>query len=148
MFEIHRQLQEDCIIIGSFGLSQLLMMNDSNYPWFILVPARENKKELFDLDDEDQVQLIKEITLFSKFIANVFKADKMNIAALGNAVSQLHVHIIARFKDDPAWPAPVWGKTPAKPYSDEGKKEIIIKLREFLNFDFTSASDRTINNAN
>lgn len=130
MFEIHPQLKNDCIVLGRFELCILQLMNDSNYPWFILVPQRENVKEIFQLDESDQQQLFREITLFSEQLSLLFKPEKINVAALGNVVPQLHVHVIARYKDDPAWPAPVWGKVPAKAYTDEEKQNLIMKVKE------------------
>ena len=91
-------------------------MNDANHPWVILVPQRANIREIHELSDADQVQLIRESSRVSRTMAELFKADKMNVAALGNMVPQLHIHHIARFQNDAAWPNPVWGKYPAKSY--------------------------------
>ncbi len=132
MFEIPVQLKNDCFIIGRFRLSSLLLMNDTNYPWFILLPERENTREIFELGDEDQSELMKEISFLSKNLSEVFNADKINIAALGNVVHQLHIHVIVRYKNDAAWAGPVWGKFPAVKYSDEEKNLIIRKLKSFL----------------
>ncbi len=135
MFELHPRLNEDCITIGSFPLCQLLLMNDCNYPWFILVPQREGIREIFELSEADQQQLLSESSLLSKFIARHFKADKINVAALGNMVPQLHIHHIGRFETDPAWPAPVWGHAPAVPYSEQARDELLLLTREVLNGD-------------
>jgi len=94
-------------------------MNDSQYPWFILVPREAGLKEIIDLCEAQQVTLLRESAKLSKLLQQVFNPDKLNVAALGNMVPQLHIHHIARFKTDAAWPAPVWGKLPAVPYSDE-----------------------------
>ena len=107
-------------------------MNDSNYPWFILVPRRSNIVELFDLSKEDRNQLDYETVEVSKFINNSFKPDKINIATLGNIVSQFHVHIIARFSNDKAWPEPVWGKFPPEKYTSSEVKVILNKSRVLL----------------
>tara|TARA_Y100000768_G_scaffold317629_1_gene252909 strand:- start:372 stop:710 length:339 start_codon:yes stop_codon:yes gene_type:complete len=106
-------------------------MNDSNYPWFILVPRRPNIIELFDLSKEDRVQLDSETVEVSRFINDSFKPDKINIATLGNIVSQFHLHIIARFSNDKAWPEPVWGKCPSKNYTFSELKTILNKSRVF-----------------
>lgn len=119
MFTLHPQLEKDCIEFGDFDLCKLLLMNDSNYPWFILVPEREGKTEVFELDENDQQLLIKESNFLAQVLKHYFYADKINIAALGNVVPQLHIHHIARYQDDPAWPAPVWGVKPAIAYTEE-----------------------------
>ena len=117
MFELHPKLKEDTIQIGRFPLCLLLLMNDSNFPWFILVPEREGIEEIFQLTQEDQTRLILESSQLSEHLAASFKPDKMNIAALGNMVPQLHLHHIVRYVDDLAWPGPVWGRFAPKPYS-------------------------------
>ncbi|HEX7362082.1 MAG TPA: HIT family protein [Bryobacteraceae bacterium] len=116
MFELHPQLARDTLSLGKFVLCRLLLMNDANYPWFILVPERENIREIHELSDEDRRELWNESALLSRALTAVFHPDKLNIAALGNQVPQLHVHHIVRYKSDPAWPAPVWGKLPPRPY--------------------------------
>ncbi len=105
-------------------------MRDENYPWCVLVPDRENKIEIFDLSQEDQTQLQLESNTLLAFLKTEFDADKMNVAALGNVVAQLHIHHIVRYKTDIAWPAPVWGAFPAKNYTDEVLNERISKLCE------------------
>ncbi|MBT8128645.1 MAG: HIT domain-containing protein [Gammaproteobacteria bacterium] len=136
--DIHPQLLNDCLVVGRFSLSYLLLMQDANYPWFILVPDRENITEIFQLDEDDQQQLVAESSRLSMLVSEEFNADKINVAALGNVVPQLHIHVIARSKNDPAWPAPVWGRHPTRPYTDEETKGIISKLRHGLShgFDF------------
>lgn len=136
MFEIQSELKTDCVIIGRFKLSYLLLMDDSNYPWFILVPAKEGIIEIYELSIEEQAELMNEISFLSKNLSNIFNADKMNTAALGNVVHQLHIHVIVRYKNDAAWPGPVWGKVPSVKYSDDEKRRIIEKLRSFLPGDF------------
>ncbi len=129
MTDIHPQLLQDCVLLGRFELSRLLLVQDANYPWFILVPDREGVSEIFQLSDEDQIQLTKESAVLSSALKEKFAADKLNIAALGNIVPQLHVHHIARYQDDPAWPAPVWGKLPARPYTAKQQEEVIAKIK-------------------
>ncbi|MGH8278026.1 MAG: HIT domain-containing protein [Gammaproteobacteria bacterium] len=116
MFQLHRQLEVDTMPLGRFDFCRLLLMSDSNYPWFILVPERENIRELYELSATDRHQLADESTQLSRALAAVFQPDKLNIAALGNHVPQLHVHHIVRYKSDAAWPDPVWGKVPPRPY--------------------------------
>ena len=111
-------------------------MKDSNYPWFILVPDREEITEIHQLSETDQQQLISESSTLSRIIDKQFNADKINIAALGNLVPQLHIHHIVRFKTDAAWPAPVWGKVPAKAYTEEDTKQVVIRLKSSLSEDF------------
>ncbi|MDQ6991976.1 MAG: HIT domain-containing protein [Mariprofundus sp.] len=116
---LHPQLARDCFVLGQFPLSLLLLINDANYPWFILVPQRQGVSEIHHLSSEDQQQLMRESSLLASFIETSFDADKINIAALGNMVPQLHVHHIVRYKNDPSWPAPVWGHGPARAYSEQ-----------------------------
>lgn len=131
MFRLHPQLQADCAPLGRFALCRLLLLNDANYPWFILVPERENISEIYQLSPEDQSQLLRESSYLSQRLAEHFKADKMNVAALGNVTPQLHIHHIVRYRDDPAWPAPVWGKAPPRPYDNAAlaeRRRLIGKL--------------------
>jgi diadenosine tetraphosphate (Ap4A) HIT family hydrolase len=116
MFELHAQLAKDTIPIGRFRLCQLLLMNDNQYPWFILVPECENVRELHELNEDDRRQLWDESSQLSRTLTELFKPDKLNIAVLGNQVPQLHLHHIVRYTHDPAWPSPVWGKLTPKPY--------------------------------
>nr|WP_301294713.1 HIT domain-containing protein [Pseudomonas sp. S3E17] len=129
-------MQQDTLVIGDFPLCRLLLSNDSNYPWFILVPRINGISEVFQLDVADQQILWKETTLLAQLLNEGLGADKMNIGALGNVVSQLHVHVIVRKRDDAAWPAPVWGKHPAQPYTEEQVAAIRVRLRALLPADF------------
>ena len=108
-FQLHERLQQDCILIGRFSLCQLLMMNDSQFPWFILVPERADIKEIYQLSVADRQLLSVESCFLAENMADLFKAHKMNMAAIGNMVPQLHIHHIVRYQTDKAWPAPVWG---------------------------------------
>ncbi|MGK8438278.1 HIT family protein [Ectopseudomonas hydrolytica] len=138
MFALDSRLQQDCLLIGDFPLCRLLLMNDANYPWFILVPRRDEVSELFQLDAADQRQLWQETTLLAETLKDTFAADKMNVATLGNVVSQLHMHVIVRRRGDAAWPAPVWGRNPPRPYEEEQVRQLVSKLRLVLteNFEF------------
>jgi len=143
MFNLHPQLDKDCILIGQFKLCQLLLMNDANYPWFILVPARENISEIYQLSDEGQQQLLSESTYLSRKLMQVFSGDKMNIAALGNVVPQLHVHHVVRYKTDSTWPAPVWGKLAAIEYDELQLNEIMKKLQVLKDGGFMFLEDQS-----
>lgn len=125
-FTLHPRLAADTIGLGRLTLCRLLLMNDARWPWFILVPERAGVKEIFELEEKDQVLLHAETMLLSRSVSDSFQADKMNIAALGNVVPQLHVHVIARFECDSAWPAPVWGKGEPQPYDAPGLKRVRI----------------------
>ncbi len=118
-FSLAPELQRDCIELADWPLCKVLLMNDSQYPWFILVPRIAGVKEIIDLSEELQITLLQESGKLSKLLQQVFNPDKLNVAALGNMVPQLHVHHIARFTTDAAWPTPIWGKLPAVPYTDE-----------------------------
>lgn len=143
MFVLDPRLMQDTVVIGDFPLSRLLLSNDSNYPWFILVPRRADISEVFQLNADDQTQLWLETRLLAQLLSASFSADKLNIAALGNVVSQLHMHVIVRFRDDAAWPAPVWGKLPAQPYSAEQLSAIRARLRNLLTDDFRFEEEST-----
>lgn len=112
-WELHPQLERDTINIGDLPLSRVLVIQDANYPWLLLVPRRPDVTEIIDLDEVAQAQLMTETTRVARALKEVTACDKLNIAALGNAVPQLHVHVIARRKTDAAWPKPVWGVVPA-----------------------------------
>lgn len=129
IFELHPQLQRDCLEIGRFGLCRLLLMNESRYPWFILVPERAGVSEIHQLPDTEQMQLIRESSALARSLAQAFRADKMNIAAIGNLVPQLHIHHVVRYRHDAAWPATVWGRFDPAPYDDTGLAAVKAKLR-------------------
>jgi diadenosine tetraphosphate (Ap4A) HIT family hydrolase len=137
MAQIHPQLEKDCLLLGNFPLSYLLLNRDAHYPWFILVPNREDISEIYQLTAHDRQQLMVESCHLAEKLALQFKADKMNIAALGNIVPQLHLHHIVRYKQDKAWPAPVWGKLEAKVYTAMQLEQLIEKIRALKLADFT-----------
>ena len=122
-FQLHPQLAADCIQVGRLPLSLLLLFNDARYPWFVLVPQRKAVTEIFELAEDDQRQLWQESAQLSKFMKHAFHAEKLNIGALGNLVPQLHVHHIARYRNDPAWPGPAWGHSPPEPYEKHAISE-------------------------
>lgn len=113
-------------------LCRVLLMNNSNYPWLILVPRREGVREIFELTEADQQQLLRESSQVSQALVKLVNPDKINIAALGNMVPQLHIHHIARFRNDPAWPAPVWGHSEAAPYSAKRSDEMLCEINAAL----------------
>lgn len=141
MFALDSRLEQDTFALGDFPLCRLLLSKDANYPWFILVPRRRDITELFQLDDSDRQQLWKEINFLSETLKDCFAADKMNVAALGNVVSQLHIHVIVRRVTDAAWPSPVWGNKPAIEYSTDQLNEVCLRLKTALGdeFQFTEA---------
>jgi len=128
MVSLDPVLLNDCEVLGTFDLCQVLLMRDANYPWCVLVPNAEGASEVFDLSLEQQQQLSLESNTLLAYLSAEFHADKMNVAALGNVVSQLHVHHIVRYKNDIAWPKPVWGVNPAKAYSDKALKDLVSRL--------------------
>ncbi len=130
MTELHPRLAADCIRLGRFELSHLLLMNDASYPWFILVPDRDDVREIYQLNSADRAQLLDESCRLSAFLMNAFKGDKLNVAAIGNLVPQLHLHHVVRFESDRAWPLPVWGKFPALPYTDAVLAGLRTKLAD------------------
>ena len=139
MATLHPQLANDCLLLGKFTLSHLLLMRDANYPWCILVPDRENLAEIYQLNEADQQQLLRESSLLSLVMVSAFSPDKLNIAALGNVVPQLHIHHIARYRTDAAWPAPVWGRVAAKPYAEDELAAVVRALKSGLVNGFVAA---------
>ena len=131
-FQLHPRLQQDCYPVGRFALSQLLLMNDAQYPWLILVPQRDNIQEIHHLDVGDRQQLLLESCLLAETMSELFQPDKLNIAAIGNLVPQLHVHHVARYKTDIAWPAPIWGKFAPCAYAEQDAQTRLAKLRHSL----------------
>ncbi len=117
-FSLHPQLTTDGIELADLPLCKLLLCNDSAYPWFILVPKVADISEIYQLDWQQQQQLLNESSLLSELLMQTFNGDKMNVAALGNVVEQLHVHHVVRFKSDAQWPKPIWGQQPLTPYSE------------------------------
>ena len=126
MYQLHARLAEDTLAIGQFELCDVRLMNDARYPWVILIPRKEGVMESYQLAQADQQLLMLESAFVAKQLADLVNADKMNVAALVNVVSQLHVHHIARYKTDECWPAPVWGKGDAIPYQ-EGEAQAVVQ---------------------
>jgi len=128
-FQLHPQLARDCFVIKDLELCRVLLMNDKNYPWCILVPMRDGKKDLYELTDAEQILFTKESSRLSAVMMKLFKGKKMNVAALGNMVPQLHIHHIVRNEGDPCWPKPVWGQVPPVFYSDDEAQAVIARIK-------------------
>jgi diadenosine tetraphosphate (Ap4A) HIT family hydrolase len=132
---LHPQLVADTATLGDLPLCRALVMNDANYPWLILVPRKNDIAEIIDLDESEQMQLMSEVSRLARALREVTACHKLNIAALGNMVPQLHVHILARFRHDAAWPNPVWNVVPGKPYEREPLYRFAAALREKIGID-------------
>ena len=133
MFKLDKRLEQDTIFIKNLNLSKLLLMNNSNFPWLILVPMRENLIELIDLSKTDQQHLLSEISSLSRFLKKTDPKGKINIGTLGNIVNQLHIHIVIRNKNDLAWPNSIWGFDNHSPYSKEQSLKLLEEISNFLN---------------
>ena len=130
MFELDKKLHADTSLIGDFPLSRLLLCNDANYPWMILVPRRVGITEVYQLNLEDRHQLLHESCVLAGAMQALFAPDKLNIATIGNMIPQLHMHHVARFEIDVAWPKPVWGANPTLQYSDESLAGVVQMVRQ------------------
>lgn len=133
-FQLHPRLAQDCIVVGNFALCRLLLMNDSHYPWFILVPQRSNITEIYQLNALEQHLLIEESSYLAEQLVLLYHANKMNIATIGNKVSQLHIHHVVRYQNDVAWPEPVWAKFPALPYTEQQVTIQLARVRQQLQY--------------
>ena len=131
-WELHPQLAADTVPVGDLALSRLLASRDANYPWLLLVPRRTGAIEIVDLDPADQSELLHEMTRVAHTLKSVTRCDKLNIAAIGNVVLQLHVHVVARRCIDAAWPRPVWGAVPARAYAPGALDEFVAAIRRDL----------------
>jgi diadenosine tetraphosphate (Ap4A) HIT family hydrolase len=131
-WSLDRQLARDTVPVGDLALSRVLLANDTNYPWLILVPRQTGLTEIIDLTNNDQIRLLGEIAAAARTLKSVTECEKLNIAALGNVVAQLHVHVIARRHNDAAWPKPVWGVAPPLAYEPAVRNELIGVLRRGL----------------
>ncbi|GHA11548.1 histidine triad (HIT) protein [Arenicella chitinivorans] len=119
MFELHPQLAQDTLYLCDLSLCEIRLMNNATLPWFVLIPKRAGIHEVYQLNAKEQQQLWHETTTLSQAVKQTFAGDKLNIGALGNLVSQLHMHVVVRYTSDPAWPAPVWGNLPTQTYTSE-----------------------------
>lgn len=132
MFQLHERLAADTHKLGESRLCNVLLMNDNTWPWVILVPRVSGIREIYELPIEQQQRLLFESSALSEGMMELFSGDKMNVAALGNMVPQLHLHHIVRYQGDPAWPGPVWGKQPPVPYADDQLVNVKAKLQSLL----------------
>ena len=128
------RLERDTAAVGDLPLARTLVMNDANYPWLILVPRHVGAVELIDLSNEQQAQLMDEISMLSRVLKDVTACDKLNVATIGNAVPQLHIHIVARHRSDAAWPKPVWGAVPVRAYEEAELSRFIAMIRQEVAF--------------
>jgi diadenosine tetraphosphate (Ap4A) HIT family hydrolase len=131
-FELDARLDKDTVAVGKLGLCDLRLMNDRRWPWLILVPQRVDVTELHDLSPLDQTMLTFEADLVAKALKALTKADKINVGALGNVVSMLHLHVIARRAGDPNWPGPVWGFGLTEPYPPEESERFLVEIRRAI----------------
>jgi diadenosine tetraphosphate (Ap4A) HIT family hydrolase len=131
-FALDPQLVADTHAVGEFTLSRVLLMDDARFPWLILVPRRAGMRELIDLAPAEQHTLLDEIARCASALREIFAPDKLNVAALGNVVAQLHVHVIARRREDAAWPRPVWGVGSREAYAPDARDALIARLRTVL----------------
>ena len=131
-FLLDPRLERDCFLVGDIGLSRVLLMNDRRWPWLVLVPRRPGVIELMDLDQADRTRLVEEAALAAGFLKAHAKAHKINVGALGNVVAQFHLHVVARWFGDPAWPGPVWGHGVASPYDGVDAQGLITAARKAL----------------
>lgn len=131
-FLLHPQLAADSRVVAETDLCLLLMMNDARYPWFVLVPKRIDVQEIYQLAPDEQRQLFDESIVLGRALMQAYEGDKLNLAALGNLVPQLHLHHVVRYKTDDAWPAPVWGRHPAKAYDVLDRQQRLDQLVPLL----------------
>ena len=131
-FVLNERLAADTVPVADWPLSAVRLMNDRTWPWLILVPRRPALKELHELTTLDMALLVGEIAKASRVVAEICRPEKVNVGALGNIVQQLHIHVIGRFRDDPAWPGPVWSFRPPVPYRDDELGQVVERLRKAL----------------
>lgn len=134
-FSLDDRLAADSLMVGDLPLCQVRLMDDSQFPWLVLVPRRMGVREIYELPVADRRQLMDESCRVAEALVALYTPKKLNIAALGNVVGQLHVHHIARFEDDPAWPAPVWGKLPPRPYDADACDVVLARLWKAIGFE-------------
>ncbi|MGM0564035.1 MAG: HIT domain-containing protein [Pseudomonadota bacterium] len=130
MFTLDSRLADDSRVLGDFPLSRLLLLRDAQHPWFVLVPRRPGVSELYQLNESDREQFFRESLELGEQLMAAFDGDKLNVAALGNLVPQLHVHHIVRYRSDPAWPGPVWGAGPMRDYDSEGLERTLSRFAD------------------
>ena len=129
-FSLNARLEGDSLAIRDLPLCTVRLMKDANYPWLLLIPRKSDLVEIIDLEDADQLQLMREVATASRVLRQVTECEKLNVGALGNQVSQLHVHVIGRFRSDAAWPGPIWGAVPPLAYEETIEDRLIDRLNE------------------
>ncbi len=133
MFTLHPQLAQDCAVVGDYPICRVLLNKQfSQFPWLILVPKRTGLRDLTDMAEQDYLPVMEEVRAAHDTLRDLSGADKMNMAAIGNMVPQLHIHLIARFKDDACWPKPVWGNADPSPYDADALVKMVETVRETL----------------
>lgn len=133
MFNLDERLEADTVALAEWPLCTVRLMNDNHYPWLILIPRVAGVTELYQLDESQRQMLDRESTFLARTLMELFNGHKMNVAALGNVVKQLHIHHVVRFEGDVSWPAPIWGKVPVEPYSQASIDELKDKLKPIIN---------------
>ena len=128
-FKLDPRLAKDTVFVANWILCEVRLMDDAQFPWLVLVPRRAGLAEIDNLDEGDRTRLMHEIQRAMKSLRGVVECDKLNVGALGNIVRQLHVHVVARRQDDPAWPGPVWGHGPAHHYVPEARDKLVNAIR-------------------
>jgi diadenosine tetraphosphate (Ap4A) HIT family hydrolase len=131
-FTVHKILEAESVLVRDLPLSQLRLQNQKAVPWLILVPRRLDAREIYKLPSEDREQLMEEIAGASSAIDAIWSPFKINVASLGNLVPQIHVHVVGRWENDPAWPKPVWGNLPPAPYADAELAAAKKKLEDYF----------------
>ena len=132
MFELDARLANDTIVLGDFRVSRVLLANDSRYPWCILVPRHSDITEMYQLSEQDQIQVTKESSLLGRSLMSLYNGDSLNVAALGNVVAQLHIHHVVRYNNDQCWPGPIWGLGTAIPYEKAELTKQVAKMTALL----------------
>lgn len=131
-FTLDSKLESDSTYVCDLELSQVRLGSNSTFPWVLLIPKRDNVREIIELDEADQQQLMREIVQVSRAVQSIYQPDKINVGALGNIVPQLHVHVVARYVGDKAWPSAAWKGDFNVPYTPEALQEALDKLRQAL----------------
>jgi diadenosine tetraphosphate (Ap4A) HIT family hydrolase len=131
-FTVDPVIEQNSIFIKNMGLSSVYLKNDKENPWFVIVPRKLNAVELIDLNHEEQNMLMEEVTIVSEFLKSYYRPHKMNVGSLGNIVQQLHVHIIARYPTDRAWPGPIWGTPTSLEFDQNELENIKSNFNEFI----------------
>ena len=131
-FSVDHELEKNSFLIAQLQLSELYVKDDKDNPWFVLVPRKMNASELIDLTHEEQCILMEEVTIVSEFLKQFYRPRKINVGALGNIVQQLHIHVLARYEGDRAWPQALWGTAPSNHFDQVEFENIKSNFQEFI----------------